>query len=184
MRSLARVLDHLLTEFAQRDAVLGERRMVFDHANDIAPGRIGIKAEQQIGRGEMKETQRVGLHDLAAMQHFPQLCRGRRNAHAHDGVASLDGGQQMADRANSADARGDGRHFVEGPAFGEFLEAAKLRDVERRVGDLAVLVEVNGDFRVTFDAGDRVNDNGPHDGLLSQTALWSSGRGCGRPRVR
>ena len=76
----------------------------------------------------------------------------------------------MADRADPADARRDGRHLIEGPPFGEFLEPTKLRDMERRVDDLAVRVEVDRDFRMTFDAGDRVNDNG-------------SGRGCGHPTV-
>jgi hypothetical protein len=167
-----------------RDAILGERRMVLDHADDVAPRRIGVEAEQHVGRGEMKEAQRMRLRDLAAMQQLPQLRRGRRNANAHDGVAGLDRGEQMADRANAADARGDRRHLVEGPPLGEFLEAANLRDVERRLGDLAFVVKMDRDLGVTLDARDGVDDDGPHDGLLSQTALSTSGQGCGRPEAR
>ena len=90
----------------------------------------------------------------------------------------------MADRANAADSRGDRRHLIERPAFGELLEAAHLRDMERRIGDLAILVEVDGDLRVAFDARDRVDDDGSHDGFLSQNALSIPIRGCGRPTVR
>ena len=96
---------------------------------------IGIHAEQQIGRGKMEEAQGMGLHELAAMQEFAQHGRGFRNLHGHDGVAGLYGGEQMADRADAADARGDGRHLVEGPAFGEFLKSADLGDVDLGIRD-------------------------------------------------
>ena len=139
-------LDHLLAELAQRDAVLGQLRMVLDDADDVAPRRIGIEAEQQVGRREMEEAQRMRLDDLAAMHDLAQLRRGRRNAHAHDRVAGLGRGEQVADRADAADARGDRRHLVERPALAELLEAAQLRDVERRVGDLAVVVEMDRDL--------------------------------------
>ena len=39
----------------------GSRRQ---HAEDVALRRVGIHAEQQIGRRQMKEAERVGLHDL------------------------------------------------------------------------------------------------------------------------
>jgi len=181
---LGQGLDHLLTKLAQRDAILSERRMILDHADDVAPRRIGVEAEQHVRRGEMEKAQRMRLGDLAAMQQFAQLRRGRRDAHAHDGVAGFDRGQEMADRANAADARRDRRHFVKGPALGEFLEAANLRDVERRLGDLAFVVKMNRDLGVAFDARDGVDDDGPHDGLLSQTALSTSGQGCGRPEAQ
>ena len=62
----------------------------------------------------------------------------------------------MADRADAADARGDGRHLVIGPALGEFLEAAHLGDVELRFGDAARVVQEDIDLGVAFDAGDGV----------------------------
>ena len=40
--------------------------------------------------------------------------------------------------------------------------------MEERLRDLVFIVEMNGDFRVTFNPRDRVNDDGLHDGLLSQ----------------
>ena len=42
----------------------------------------------------------------------------------------------MADGADAADARGNARHFVEGTALGELLEAADLRDLELGVATL------------------------------------------------
>ena len=61
----------------------------------------------------------------------------------------------MAHRADAADARHQRRHLVERPAFAEFLEAAELRDVEMRVFDVALVVEVERDLGVALDAGDR-----------------------------
>ena len=65
----------------------------------------------------------------------------------------------MADRADAADARHDRRHLVERAALAELLEAAELGDVEVGVGDLAGVVEVDGDLGVALDAGDRVDDD-------------------------
>ena len=50
----------------------------------------------------------------------------------------LGGRQQVAHRADAADARGDGRHLIERPAFGELLESAHLGDVELRVRHVAL----------------------------------------------
>ena len=61
-----------------------------------------------------------------------------RNAHAQDGVAGFGRGQQVADRADAADARGDAGHFPEAAAFAELLEAAEFGHVEAGVGHLAV----------------------------------------------
>ena len=63
----------------------------------------------------------------------------------------------MAHRADAADARRDGGHLVERPAFGELLEAAHLGDMEMRVGDAALVIQVDVDLGVAFDAGDGVD---------------------------
>ena len=49
------------------------------------------------------------------------------------------------------------RHLGERPAFAEFLEAAELGDVKVRVFDAAIVVEVQRDLGVPFDAGHRVD---------------------------
>ena len=71
MHALAcQAFDHLLAEFAQCDAVTGQFGVAADHAEDVAARGIGVHAQQQIGRGEMEEAERVGLHDLSAVQKF------------------------------------------------------------------------------------------------------------------
>ncbi len=59
----------------------------------------------------------------------------------------------MADRANAADARGDGGHFEIHAAFAELFEAAEFVDVQVGVFDRAIIVQVDGDLGVAFDAG-------------------------------
>jgi hypothetical protein len=58
----------------------------------------------------------------------------------------------VADGADATDARGNARHFVEGTALGELLEAADLRDLEPGVGDFTGVVELNRDLGVAFNA--------------------------------
>jgi hypothetical protein len=41
-------LDDLLAELAQADAVFGHGGVGLDHAEDVARGRVGIHAEQQV----------------------------------------------------------------------------------------------------------------------------------------
>ena len=57
--------DDLQTELAQLDAGARQLGIGLDHADDVADGRIGVHAEQQIGRGEIEEAERMRLHDLA-----------------------------------------------------------------------------------------------------------------------
>lgn len=58
----------------------------------------------------------------------------------------------MADRANPADARHERGHLVERTAFDKLLKAAKLSDMKLSIFYLAQIIEVDGDFAVTFDA--------------------------------
>ena len=96
--------------------------------------RRRVPAEQKIRRAQMEEAQRVALDDLAEVHQPAQLVGGGRDVDGHDGVAGLGGGEQVADRADAADALGDAGHFAVGPALAEFLEAAELDDVELGVG--------------------------------------------------
>ena len=54
---------------------------------------------------------------------------------------------------------GDARHLAEEAPLAELLEAAELDHVEARVGDLALVVQEEGDLRVALDAGDGVDDD-------------------------
>ena len=73
----------------------------------------------------------------------------RRGEHR---VAGFSGGQQMADRADAADARHQRGHFIKGPSFAEFLKSPKLRDMKMRVRNFALIVDLQRDLAVAFDA--------------------------------
>ena len=154
---LRQTFDDLQPELAQVDAEAGEFRMLLDHPDHVALRGIGIHAEQDVGRGQIEEAQRVRLNELCVMQQRTQHPRGRRDVDRRDGVAGLGRGQLVADRADSADARGDARHLVERPPLDEFLEAAHLGDVELGVGHAARVVQEDRDLGVAFDAAHRVD---------------------------
>ena len=71
------VADDLLPELARQHALLGEIGEGGGDADDVALGDLALEAEQQVGRGEMEEVQRVRLHDLPVMQQAAQLLGGR-----------------------------------------------------------------------------------------------------------
>ena len=129
--------------------------------------RIGVHAQQQVGRGKMKEAQGVRLHDLRQTENAAQFVGGGRNADRQQRVAGLGGSDQVADRADAADARHQRRHLVERPAFAELFEAAELGHVKAGVLDAAIFVEVERDLGVPFDAGDRID----HDAFSCFTSV-------------
>ncbi len=73
--------DDVLAETAQSDAGAAEFRPSSGYAKDVALRRIGLHTQQQVGGGQMKETERVRLDHLRQIQHAPQLCGRMRNAH-------------------------------------------------------------------------------------------------------
>ena len=47
--------------------------LLFDQAEDVAARGVGIEAQQQVGRGEVEEAERVRLHELRAVDQLAQL---------------------------------------------------------------------------------------------------------------
>ena len=151
---LGQPLDHLLAELAQRDAVARQSR----DASRCTPKTLRCagsesKPSSRSGAERWKKLSACDCTNCAQCSSSRSLTRGLGDAHRHDGVAGLGRGQQVADRADAADARGDGRHLVVRAALGELLEAAHLRDVELRAGDLAVVVQMDGDLGVALRCG-------------------------------
>src|SRR3984885_3971056 len=99
------LLDDFLSKLAQTDAVERQGWVLLCDAEDIALGRIGIHAEEQVRRGKMEEAQCVGLRDLGESEDSAQLVGRRRDFHREQRVAGFGGGDQMAYRADTADAR-------------------------------------------------------------------------------
>ena len=153
-------LDDLLAKLAQADAVARQLGILLRHSKDVAVRGIGVHAEQQVRRGKMEEAQRVRLHDLRQSEDAAQFVGRRRNSDRQQRVAGLGGRDQMADRADAADARHQRRHLVKRTALAELLEAAELGDVEARVLDPPVFVQMQRDLGMAFDAGNRIDDDG------------------------
>ena len=63
----------------------------------------------------------------------------------------------MTDRADSADPLGDDRHFLNGTPLTKPLKSPELGDMKLRIRHITVLIQMNDDFTVAFNAGDRIN---------------------------
>ena len=66
----------------------------------------------------------------------------------------------MAHRADAADARHHGRHFVKRASFAELLKSAYLSHVEVRFFHSAGAVGLQRNLGVTFQSGYRVDQDG------------------------
>ncbi len=153
-------LDDLLAVLAHHHGLHGQLGILGRHADDVADGGIGIEPEKQVGRRQVEEVQRVRLVHLPVVHQAAQLFRGGRQLlAAHDEVHRLGRSQVVADRADAAQPLDENRDFPEEPALNEPLEAAKLHDVQAGLHDLAALVEQDGDFSVTLDAGNGLDDH-------------------------
>ena len=97
------------------------------------------------------------LGDLRQIHQPPQLLRGRWDLHRQDLVTGGGGCQQMAHRADAADARRDACHLGERPALTEFLEAPILRHVEAGRVHGSRCIQVDRDLGVPLDAGHRID---------------------------
>jgi hypothetical protein len=151
--------DDLLAEFPEQHALARQLRVLGGEADDVAAGRLGVEAEQQVGRGEVEEMQRVGLQHLAVVHQPADLLGGRRQLGADHLVEGLAGGEVVADRADAAQPLHHHRHFPVGPALDELLEAAELDDVQPRLLDDAVLVQQQRHLAVALDPGERLDDD-------------------------
>ena len=152
------VANDFLPELARHHAAPREIGESSGDAEDVALGDLALEAEQQVGRGEMKEMQRVRLNDLPVVQEAPKLLRRRRERPVTgDEVHRLGRGEEMADRADAAEALHRDRNFPVGPAANEDLEAAKLDDMQPHLMDAILGVEQDRDLAMAFDAGDRLD---------------------------
>ena len=152
--------DDLLSELPQPDTVPRQLRISFEDSPQIALRRIGIHAQQQIGRRKMKNAERVRLHNLRHVENAAQLVGRRRNTNREQSVTRFGGGYQMADRADAANPRHQRRHFGEGTPLAQLFETAKLGDVEARVRHFPLFVKMQRDLGVALDAGHWIDDDG------------------------
>src|SRR5512145_2713976 len=102
----------------------------------------------------MEEAKGVRLHELSVVQQLAQLLCSLWDADGHDHIAGLHRGEQVTDRTDPANTSSDGGHFVERAPLRELFEAPQLGHVESRVGDLTVIIEIDGDPSVSLDSTD------------------------------
>src|SRR3974377_356104 len=108
----------------------------------------------------MEQAESVGLRHLREPEDAAQFVGRRGNPDRKKRVASLGRRDQMAHRADTADTRHQRGHLVEWPPFAQFLKAAELRYVEARILDAAILIQVQRDLRMAFNASHRLDDDG------------------------
>jgi hypothetical protein len=106
----------------------------------------------------MEKAEGVGLQNLPQVHHPPQLFTRDRDAHGQDFVAGFCRSQQVTHGANATDAGGNARHFPHGPAFAEFFKSAKFNHMKVGIFNLSRIIQKQGDFGMTFNAGDRINN--------------------------
>src|SRR6202008_2166626 len=89
----------------------------------------------------------------------PQLGSGWRYLYSEKRVARFCGRHQMAYRTDAANPGRNRRHLSKGSTFTNLFKSAKLRDVKMSVLDFASIIQLNRNFRVPFDAGNRIDNN-------------------------
>ena len=99
------------------------------------------------------------LHDLREIHDAAQLDGGGRDLHGQQCVTGFAGGDEMADRADTTDARHQRRHLSKGPSLAKFFKAAHLCDMKMSVLDLPCFIQLHGNFGMAFNARDGVNRN-------------------------
>ena len=166
--------DHLLTKFAQQHALARNVGVRCGHAQDVALRGLAVKSQQQVGRGQVEEMQRMGLHDLSVV-HEPthHLGRARNAVDAQGLVQRLAGGQMVRHGADAAQALHHHRHFPVGAPHDERLEAAELHDVQSCLLHTALGVQQQCDLAVPFHARNGIDH---HAARCSAGGGWG---GCG-----
>ncbi|MFN8536427.1 MAG: hypothetical protein U0232_02985 [Thermomicrobiales bacterium] len=142
-------LDDLLPELAQADSRRAPARgRAGRRRRGGAVGGVGVQAEQEVGRGEVEEAERVRLDQLGQVGDAAQALGGARDlaSRLHLSQAFAEATRWLIGH-DAADARHDRGHLGEGPPPCDPLEAANWGDVEGGVPYRALVVELDGDSR-------------------------------------
>jgi hypothetical protein len=89
---------------------------------------------------------------------------GRQPFPSDDAVYCFRGGQVMADRADAAQSLNQNGHLPERTALNKALKSPELDDVNARLYYPGLLVEQDRDLPMTFDPGDRFDNDSFHVG--------------------
>ena len=103
--------------------------------------------------------QSMRLQYLAVMHQPPHFLRSRCDRRAHNHIHRFGRCQMVAYGADAAQPLHHHRCFPVGTALDEFLEAAKLDNVQAHLMHMVVLVQQQRYLAVSFDARHRLNRN-------------------------
>jgi hypothetical protein len=121
----------LLAVLAHQDALLGQLRELLRDADDVAHRRVGVEAEEQVGRAQVEEVQRMRLEELAVVHQPAHLQRRRREFLSADD----DGPSPSPRRGGGSPGRcrtaaGPRPASPKRAPLDEALEASELHDVQ------------------------------------------------------
>src|SRR5207245_2486033 len=103
----------------------------------------------------------------------PQLDRCVRDTHRQQRVAGFGRGDQVTNRANTANAGHQRGHFGKGPPFAELFKPSYLGDVETGILDLSGCVKLDSYFGVPLNASYWIDNNAAlFHGITLQSAFY------------
>ncbi len=133
-------------------------RKALDHAEDVPLGFFRVR-EEEVRPAQENEVQKVVGEDVGVVKKLALEPRGLGDLRLEGRVQGLGRGQMMGLRADPADALRDLGHFLGPAAPAKGLKAPQLRNLQDRVPQLPLLVEVDQDLPVALKAGDGVDDD-------------------------
>src|SRR5262249_7772621 len=107
----------------------------------------------------MEEAECMRLNDLRQVHQPAQLLRRRGNADGDNLVPGSCRSDQVADRADTANAGSQPGHFPEGPPDAKALEPAEFADVKACVLYLSGIIQEDRYLGVPFDPRHGIDDD-------------------------
>jgi hypothetical protein len=150
------LLYHHLAAVAHLDHRFGQFRRLPNNSDDVSDRVVAISPKNEIGGGKKEEVQDLVIymgHDLHELTQLPAR-RGRIGSEA--AVHGLIGSRVVLPGANAADPRYDPGNFFSRPPFNEFFETSHRHNMEASICHVAILVQVDGNASVPFNAGNRL----------------------------
>ena len=142
--------NYFLSVFAQQHALFGDFRVGGSNADNIALGNIGIETEQQVGRTQVVEMQRMRLQHLSVVHQPAHLLGSGRQRGTYDHVHCFGCREVVAYRAYPAQPLHHYRRFPIGPPLDEFFEAAKFDDVQPHLVYVVVVIQQQRYLAMSF----------------------------------
>jgi hypothetical protein len=130
---------------------------LLDHAEDVALGRRGRGADDEVRRAEEEKVDVVIFHHERTVGQLTELFGRGRGIDLPEIVDALGRGHVMGRGADAADPRRDAGHLLGWPAQAEGFKPTQLRHLKEGPIDVSLVVEEDLDLSVTLEPGDRID---------------------------